>query len=284
MMIYSAGFIDTNNLIYPARSPPPPLIRNSWDWRKKEKNQQDKIGIKRLEINNQRKLEETPELILDAPGLIDDFYSSPIDCYQSETFGVESNACGIENNSYGIESKLAVALLSSIYIYSIEQKRLCQLQNEKNSKNVSSVKWISSHVLASGQGNSLQVWDTTSLQIIYEQKTNNNRLVALESLDENVIITGSERGQILLFDIRASSTSVLGSGIQHSSIPNTKIHSQEVCGLSMTPKTTIPLLASGSNDNSIGVWDLRKIFMPIFKMTHHTSAVKVNNINLKCNN
>ena len=234
---------------------PSPLLRGATDWRRSP-------AARRLVFPNGGASQTEcvggcPDLILDAPGLIDDFYSSPIDW-------CEYNGC----------SRIAVALLSSIYIYNPDSKTLCQMERYHRHM-VTSVKFISSvnsRLLASGtQGGSICVWDTTTVQVLSEWQTTSSRIVSLATLGENTIFSGSEAGEILIFDLRTN---------RPASRLRSTIHRQEICGLSLAPNSL--LLASGSNDNTIGIWDLRMaatgsfgVGNALFKISHHSAAVKV---------
>ncbi|KGG52225.1 anaphase promoting complex protein [Mitosporidium daphniae] len=241
--------IDSN--IHPSQYPPP-LLRGNTDWRRAP-------PVRRVTFPNGNAMQtenvgECPELILDAPGLIDDFYSSPIDW-------CEYDGC----------SRIAVALLSSIYIYNPDNKALCQMERY-NRHMVTSVKFISpqnSRLLASGaQGGGIRVWDTSTVQILCEWQTTSSRIISLATLNENLIFSGSETGEVLLFDLRTN---------RPASRLSSTIHCQEICGLSLAPNRS--LLASGSNDNTIGIWDLRMlcanslgIGRALFKISHHSAA------------
>ena len=81
----------------------------------------------------------------------------------------------------------------------------------------------------------------------------------------NLICTGSQSGQIWLYDIRTSNTKTQFNG-----------HTMDVCSLEWSPSGQY--LGSGGNDNIVNIWCTNGINSrtnPIMIFKDHKAAVKV---------
>lgn len=244
------------------------------------------------------KLPADPSVVLDAPGLLDDFYLNLLDWSPL---------------SHHPDSIIAVGLQGCTYLWNSSNSRLCLLckasgalvggmngfGGEDQPVYVSSVRWLSTPgllaiALSSGI---VQVWDTKSTARIAEfddayieglssieslladgdaliniPSPNRVACIAATMNDSNFVATGCRLGTIRIYDagprsLRTSSPSL---------IRQLSYHQQEVCGLEFSSSPShCPLLASGSNDNTICIWDARWNLRPIYRFTEHNAAVKV---------
>lgn len=195
---------------------------------------------------NFRVIAQTPERILDAPELLDDFYLNLID--------------------WSSTNNLTVALGPTVYIWNAETGAITQLMNTvERQLCVTSVAWHSDgKLLAIGtDAAEIQIWDTDTKQLVQTQKPHSGRVVSL-SWNGNVLASGSRDATVALCDIRESRPFSSLSG-----------HTQEVCGLRWS--TNGQQLASGGNDNQLNIWDFKRYSMectPLFSLRGHTAAVK----------
>ena len=208
-----------------------------------------------------RRIPTTAERVLDAPGLLDDYYLNLLDWSSSNL--------------------VAIALAESIYIWNADSgdvSHLCSVAPADDSVDtpdeyVSSVKFADDGTylavgLASGP---IQVYDVTSGQLIRTMRGHASRVPAL-SWSGAVLSSGDRQGEIWNSDVRVA---------QHK-VGEMRGHRGEVCGLTWRPQDAGSvlsgggqgLLASGGNDNIVNVWDGRMLSAPKMQKTNHTAAVK----------
>ena len=220
-----------------------------------------------------RKINPTPERILDAPNLVDDYYLNLLE--------------------WGSSDILAVALGPEIYLWNSETSETSLLmsiikeenQNESNSllnnndNVITSLSWMNNGVgMGIGLPNGvLEIWDVNKSAKIREIEAHSDRISSL-AWNGYVVTSGSKDKVIKNFDVRC----------QESEISKIRQHKQEVCALRYSPEGD--LLASGGNDNTAFIWDVRKLnnkllnisnlneinnsIKPLFVNNYHTAAVK----------
>jgi cell division cycle protein 20 (cofactor of APC complex) len=193
-----------------------------------------------------RVIPQTPERILDAPDLIDDYYLNLLDWSSNNT--------------------LAVALNNALYLWHADSGSIKQLMSGEPRTNViTGVSWNhDGSQLAIGLNDcSTTVWDPETAQPIVSFKDHTGRVGAL-SWNGPVLASGSRDSTIRLYDTRARSCFGCFQG-----------HTQEICGLKWNPSGT--QLASGGNDNLLNVWDFKRQSRectPTLVITQHKAAVK----------
>jgi cell division cycle 20-like protein 1 (cofactor of APC complex) len=205
---------------------------------------------KKLKTQCQRKICPTPYKILDAPGLLDDYYLNLVD--------------------WGATNHLAVALRDIVYLWNAATSKvttLCELQqtNDQDATYVSSVGWAETGTqLAVGddQG-TVHLWDITTMKKIRVLTGHHQRVGCLAWNGLATLSSGSRDKYIIHHDIRSP----------HSHIAKLLSHKQEVCGLKWSPDGKE--LASGGNDNKLNVWQPTYAnCAPIIQFDQHTAAVK----------
>ena len=194
-----------------------------------------------------RVIPQTPERILDAPELIDDFYLNLIE--------------------WGSQNVLTVALSQTVYLWNAENGDIQQLMSTDDRANVvTGVCWHGQgKILAVGTNDSeIQLWDTVAQKQLRTITGHTGRVGAM-SWNGDLLASGSRDSTIRLHDLRAPGpVSVIANG-----------HSQEVCGLRWSPNGGN--LASGGNDNLLNIWDFRRDSaecLPLWQLRQHTAAVK----------
>ena len=172
---------------------------------------------------------KAPELILDAPQIINDFYLNILD--------------------WSPTNLLAVALHSSVYIWDPETKHTRLLCTVENNTWVTSLKWMQKcNTLAIGtKPGTLEIWDVGTGRRV-RTMTGHRKRVACMSWFDNVLSSGSRDKTIGHRDVRLTKPLVCqykDSGVQEVSV--IRVELTEI----------IFLLASGSNDNLVKIWDRR---------------------------
>lgn len=189
-----------------------------------------------------KKIPLCPEKVLDAPGLVDDFYLHLI--------------------AWSNDNLLAIALDKSVYIWNANDGSVNLITECETI--ITSIKWSPDDYYLSIGLNSgiIEIWDIEKKSKIRTMKFNNFLRIAAQSWNNFNLTIGMKNGEILNNDVR----------ISNHLIDKFLNHSSEVCGLSW--RSDGLQLASGGNDNLVNIWDYRKSCSPIFTKTAHNAAVK----------
>ncbi|KAF9586232.1 ubiquitin-protein transferase activating protein [Lunasporangiospora selenospora] len=185
----------------------------------------------------------SPEKVLDAPGLLDDYYLNLLD--------------------WSCTNLLAIGLDKSVFLWNAESGQVENLVTlTGNMDAVASVSWaFDGAYLAIGMfDGDTQIWDVESKTKVRSMSGHASRVGVL-AWDKHILSSGCRDGSIWNHDVR----------IQNHKVAELINHSNEVCGL--TWREDGMQLASGGNDNLVNIWDSRSI-TPKFTKTNHTAAVK----------
>lgn len=189
-----------------------------------------------------RRIAAVPYRVLDAAGLQDDFYSSPVD--------------------WSSRDVVAAALASGMYIFDCASNKVTPLATRgTDDPVVTSVKWSTSgNRLAVGDANGLvSIWDATK-QVVLRTLDGHSQRCATMDWCAHVLATGSKDKSILLRDLRES----------RSHCGRLTGHRAEVCGLRFSPSWHT--LASGGNENFLMVWDHRMLGTSVGLRTSSSAA------------
>ncbi|RKF79515.1 WD repeat-containing protein slp1 [Golovinomyces cichoracearum] len=190
-----------------------------------------------------RRIASAPERVLDAPGLVDDYYLNLLD--------------------WSSGNQVAIGLERNIYIWSADTGSVNSLLETSPDTYISSVKWSGDGAYVSvglGTGE-VQIWDVeegTKLRSMYGHETR----VGVMGWSNHNLCTGARSGIIYNHDVRIA---------QHK-IAELVSHTSEVCGLEWRGDGV--QLATGGNDNLVSIWDARSLSVPKFTKTNHKAAVK----------
>ncbi|KAL2913469.1 WD repeat-containing protein slp1 [Polyrhizophydium stewartii] len=189
-----------------------------------------------------RRIPTVPEKVLDAPGLVDDFYLNLLD--------------------WSSRNILAIALDRTVYIWNADTGSVQEFCSTAEDDLVTSLQWtLDGSYLAVGTANGdAQIWDVDSASKVRTMRGRNSRVGVL-SWDRHIVSSGARDGSIWHHDVRVANHKVaelLG-------------HSSEICGLKWRPDGQ--MLASGGNDNLVNIWDVRST-TPRFTKSEHMAAVK----------
>lgn len=188
-----------------------------------------------------KKIPSCPEKVLDAPGLMDDFYLNLI--------------------SWSKDNILAIALNTNVYCWNANDGSV-NLIAECESV-ITSVKWSSDdYYLSIGLDNgNIEIWDIETVSRLRTMNCGNLSRISSQSWHDHILTNGSRFGEIMNNDVR----------ISNHVVGRLNNHSGEICGLEWRHDGL--QLASGGNDNLVNIWDCRKS-VPIFTKTAHNAAVK----------
>lgn len=188
-----------------------------------------------------KKIPTTPVKVLDAPGLINDFYLNLI--------------------SWSDNNILAIALQNDLYCWNANDGSVNLLTSCDSI--ITSVKWSSDdiHISLGLENGNVEIWDSETQKNTRTLTNCGNVRISSQSWNNHLLTVGSKSGLILNNDVRISKNIV-------NSLDN---HIAEVCGLEW--RSDGLQLASGGNDNLVNIWDYRKS-TPTFTKTAHNAAVK----------
>lgn len=190
-----------------------------------------------------RRVPSAPERVLDAPGLVDDYYLNLLD--------------------WSSGNQVAIGLERSVYVWSAETGTVNSLLECDTSTYISSVRWSGDGAyVAAGLGTGeVQIWDVeegTKLRSMYGHDTR----VGVMGWNKHLLSTGARSGLVFNHDVRVA---------QHK-VAELVSHTSEVCGLEW--RADGAQLATGGNDNLVSIWDARSLNAPKFQKTNHKAAIK----------
>ncbi|TRX93836.1 hypothetical protein FHL15_005218 [Xylaria flabelliformis] len=190
-----------------------------------------------------RRIATAPERVLDAPGLIDDYYLNLLD--------------------WSSGNQVAIGLERNVYVWSADEGSVNLLLETEPDTYVSSVKWSDDGAyvgvgLGSGE---VQIWDVAEGAKIRSMFGHDTR-VGVMGWNKHLLSTGARSGLVFNHDVR----------IAEHKVAELVSHTSEVCGLEW--RSDGAQLATGGNDNLVSIWDARSLAVPKFTKTNHKAAVK----------
>lgn len=181
-----------------------------------------------------RKLNDSPYRILDAPGIIDDFYINVLDWHDTNIY---------------------IGLGSSVYSYNTDTRRVSEIITLKEGY-VSCIKANKTLAIGTSEGSVYLMNDDIE---IGRYKCDTSRVSALD-WNGSVLSAGSKNGKIVHYDtLNKRITSEIAA------------HDGEICGMKWS--IDYKYLATGSNDNTVKIWRMG-FPTPKNTIHAHTSAVK----------
>lgn len=189
-----------------------------------------------------RVLPQSAMKVLDAPGIVDDFYSHPLD--------------------WSAQNSVAVALSEAVFIFNAvtgQTEKLLTLP----SGNITSLRWTGEgvHLSIGTSSGEVQIWDSCAQRQLRSLRGHGGRIGAL-AWNQHMLSSGSADTEIHLHDVRAR---------EHLTGRLCGAHSDLVCGLDYSSDG---VLASGGNDNTVCIWDMCAAQAPLHSLTEHRAAVK----------
>lgn len=190
-----------------------------------------------------RRVQTAPERVLDAPGLLDDYYLNLLD--------------------WSSGNQVAIGLERNVYVWSADSGSVSCLLETPPDTYVSSVKWSGDGAYVGvglGTGE-VQIWDVEEGTKLRSMFGHDSR-VGVMGWSKHTLSTGARSGLVFNHDVRIA---------QHK-VAELVSHTSEVCGLEWRPDGA--QLATGGNDNLVNIWDARSLSAPKFTKTNHRAAVK----------
>ncbi|KAF7725352.1 ubiquitin-protein transferase activating protein [Apophysomyces ossiformis] len=188
-----------------------------------------------------RRIMTSPEKILDAPYMTDDYYLNLLD--------------------WSSLNVVAIGLDRAVYLWNADNGSIAALNYEEDEA-VTSLSWSAdgSYLAIGTASGDTQIWDVETNTKLRSMLGRTSRVGVL-SWDKHIVSSGAKDGSIWNHDVRAP---------KHKTA-ELLAHEDEVCGLKW--RWDGMMLASGGNDNIVNVWDPRNA-KPRFTKRVHKSAVK----------
>ena len=189
-----------------------------------------------------RRIHTAPERVLDAPGLVDDYYLNLLD--------------------WSCSNQVAIGLERAVYVWNAASGTVAKLVETAPHTSITSLKWSGDgNFLALGQDDGdVQIWDCESGVKLRSMPGHDSR-VAVLAWDKHILSSGSRDTTIFNHDVRE----------RNHKVGELQGHTGEVCGLEW--RSDGAQLASGGNDNLVNIWDARSS-VPKFTKSNHRAAVK----------
>lgn len=195
-----------------------------------------------------RHIPTAPSRILDAPGMMDDYYLNLL--------------------SWSDTNVLAVALSETVYLWNAtsgEIQELCSIEGGQDA-HISSVEWVQqggAHLAVGTSTGLTQLWDVNECKQLRSMDGHTDR-VSCVGWNRHILTSGGRDALVVNHDVRVS---------RHN-VATMSAHTQEVCSLKWSPDGST--LATGANDNVLCIWDAAtsNTSTPRFKFTDHQAAVK----------
>ena len=173
-----------------------------------------------------RRISTQPQKILDAPGMIDDFYLNLI--------------------SWSSTNILAISIINSVYLWKAETGEVSPLYQGPEDTYIASVDFSNDggFVGVGTPTGAVELWDVET-QTKLRTMAGHSAQVGVLSWNGHILSSGCQDGSIWHHDVRVARHKVM----------ELLGHQGEVCGLKW--RHDGELLASGGNDNVLNVWDGR---------------------------
>ncbi len=190
--------------------------------------------LERSERIQNRYIDTAPYKILDAPGLIDDFYLNTLDW---------------KNNI------ISISLNNTLYNYNVETKDVNEIYLCDENTYISGILSLGDFIYIGESNGNIIKYDLNheSYNIF---KYHDTRVCCLAMNKNGILSTGSKTGKIINIDERVGVASIFVG------------HSEEICSLKWNGDN----LASGSNDNTVRIWKMGSPLS--FNLEGHKSAIK----------
>lgn len=189
-----------------------------------------------------RVVPRSPVKVLDAPGIVDDFYSHPID--------------------WSTRNVLAVALSEMAFLFDAQSGQADRLL-ALPSGNVTTLRWTGegAHLSVGTTSGEVQIWDICAQRQLRSLRGHSGRIGAL-AWHNHMLSSGAADAEIHQHDVRIR---------DHLVGRRVGAHADLVCGLDYNADG---MLASGGNDNLVCIWEDLMASTPMHVLSEHKAAVK----------
>lgn len=196
-----------------------------------------------------RSIPNAPTKVLDAPGIIDNFYVNPLD--------------------WSCSNFLGVGLGTIVYLWNASTgdiKELMHMDTDDEAEHISSLSFMTEGgglVAIGSTDKTIGIWDIESGRRVRSMEGHESRVNAL-AWNKHILTSGGRDQAIFYHDVRVRN---------HIVASLKEGHEMEVCSLKWNEDGSS--LASGGNDHQVLIWDARTgSDRPRLKLNKHTAAVK----------
>lgn len=191
--------------------------------------------------NLSRTLPQSAMKILDAPGIVDDFYGNFLD--------------------WSTRNVVSVALLDTVFMFDASSGQTDKLMSLA-SGSITAVRWTEEggHLSVGTASGEVQLWDAATQRQLRNLRGHGGRIGAL-AWHGHVLSSGSADSEVHHHDVR----------VKEHLVARLTGHADLVCGLDYSADG---VLASGSNDNTVCIWEAAASQAALRTLTEHRAAVK----------
>ncbi|KAL7673607.1 hypothetical protein ACOME3_008460 [Neoechinorhynchus agilis] len=192
-----------------------------------------------------RRVPQLPSRILDAPGIVEDFYMNALD--------------------WSHKNYIGLALGPSVFLYQVESGEVHKLTSRDALSTITSFRFNRDGDLSavSVLNGIVHIYDVCDYSLLRTFLTNIEYKVCALDWNQNVLVTGNSNGCIQFHDVRLSNHCF-------GQIPNA--HSQIICNARWSHCNRF--LASGGNENIVRVWDVRYLCKDLTSASSNFNQVR----------
>lgn len=227
--VAAACGLDVNSRILSFRPPPPERSKPADLFSHIASSVNAKAVKPAPALARAKRIPQAPERVLDAPSIVDDFYLNLV--------------------AWSRTNLIAIGLEDAVYVWNALTGSVGLLCETPAQKTVTSVGWAEDglYVSVGCDDGAVEIWDL-ELNARLRTLTLATSRVGAHAWLLHILTAGARDGRIFHHDVRIAQPLVATWD---------QAHTAEVCGLSYQPEGF--QLCSGSNDNTVAVWDIRNL-------------------------
>ncbi|CAL8074751.1 unnamed protein product [Orchesella dallaii] len=194
---------------------------------------------------------KSPDRVLDAPDVVDDFYLNLLDWSSSNV--------------------VSIALRDQVYLWTAHSAEIQRVPCDSSTDDllyVSSLGWLQdgSHLVCATDNGRMQIWDVERVKMIRNLRTDDSERIAAMSFRSHMLTEGNRLGTLRHHDLRVA---------EHEVMKRENAHAQEICGVRWSPDGRF--CSTGGNDNLVNIWDsvnMSSTSQPVCTFSDHQAAIK----------
>lgn len=195
-----------------------------------------------------QEIAKTPEMVLDAPNVRDDYYTTLL--------------------SWSPTGNMLVGLDHECFLWN-QTGLLTMVHKATRPDYIVSVDFspVGNYAAIGTDAGNIKVFNLERSNEIPQTMLHHSGLSILKWKNEQTLLSGFADGRIRIFDTRRSSARPVVAVLSGH-------HEDKICGLAASVNTEGHLFAVGGNEGIVSIWDERKLEKPVWTITSHSSAIR----------